>query len=66
MHASASTLSNDLMFMQDGAYQWKMPFNVEKTKQTSARDLILWKNKLVTDPTLFFNKFKTKFVLAHF
>ena len=31
--ASASVLNNDLLTMQDWAYQWKMPFYLDRAKQ---------------------------------
>ena len=54
VNTSASTLNKDLFKIQDWAYQWKMSFNPDRTKQT--QEIIFSRKKnAATHPPLFFN-----------
>ena len=51
---SASRLNNDLVKIRDWAFNLKMPFNPDPTKQ--AKEIIFSKKKIIgTHPSLFFN-----------
>ena len=52
VNTSASTLNSDLLKIQDWAYQWKMSFNLDQTKQ--AQEITFSRNKnATTHPPLF-------------
>ena len=54
VNTPTSILNNDLLKIQDWAYQWKMSFNPDRTKQ--AQEIIFSREKNVTThPPLFFN-----------
>ena len=56
---SASTLNSDLLKIQNWAYQWKMSFNPDRTKQ--AQEIIFSRKKnATTHPPLFFNNSEIK------
>ena len=60
---SATTLNNDLCKINQWAYQWKMSFNPDPTKQAQE---IIFSKKLVAKnhPDLYFNQSKVKRVSA--
>ena len=59
VNTSASTLNSDLLKIQDWASQWKMPFNLDGTKQ--AQEIIFSRKKnATTHPPLFFNNSEIK------
>ena len=59
VNTSASTLNSDLLKIQDWAYQWKMSFNPDRTKQ--AQEIIFSRKKnATTHPPLFFNNSEIK------
>ena len=59
VNASALTLNSDLLKTQDWAYQWKMSFNPERTKQ--AQEVIFSRKKsTTTHPAFFFKNYKIK------
>ena len=59
VNTSASTLNSDLLKIQDWAYQWKMSFNPDRTKQ--AQEIIFSRKKnTTTHPSLFFNNSEIK------
>ena len=59
VNTSASTLNSDLLKIQDWAYQWKMSFNPDLTKQ--AHEIIFSRKKnATTHPPLFFNNSEIK------
>ena len=57
---SPSALNSDLLKMQDWAYQWKISFNPDQTKQAQEVNISRRNNK-TTDPPFFFNNFEIKF-----
>ena len=60
VNTSASTLNSDLLKIQGWAYQWKMLFNPDRTKQ--AQEIIFSRKKnATTHPPLFFNNSEIKF-----
>ena len=59
VNTSALTLNSDLLKIQDWAYQWKMSFNPDRTKQ--AQEIIFSrKNNAIAHPPLFFNNSEIK------
>ena len=59
VNTSVSTLNSDLLKIQDWAYQWKMSFNPDRTKQ--AQEIIFSRKKnATTHPPLFFNNSEIK------
>ena len=59
VNTSDSTLNSDLLKIQDWAYQWKMSFNPDRTKQ--AQEIIFSRKKNATTyPPLFFNNSEIK------
>ena len=59
VNTSASTLNNNLLKIKDWAYQWKMSFNPDQTKQ--AQEIIFSRKKNATTyPPLFFNNSEIK------
>ena len=57
-----SEFNSDLLKIQDWAYQWKMSFNPDRTKQ--AQKIIFSRKKnATTHPTLFFNNSEIKLSL---
>ena len=59
VNTSASTLNSDLLKIQDWAYQWKMSFNPDRTKQ--AQEIIFSRKKnATTHPPLVFNNSEIK------
>ena len=59
VNTSDSTLNSDLLKIQDWAYQWKMSFNPDRTKQ--AQEIIFSRKKnATTHPPLFFNNSEIK------
>ena len=59
VNTSASTLNSDLLKIQDWASQWKMSFNLDRTKQ--AQEIIFSRKKnATTHPPLFFNNSEIK------
>ena len=59
VNTSASTVNSDLLKMQDWAYQWKMSFNPDRTKQ--AQEIIFSRKKnATTHPPLIFNNSEIK------
>ena len=52
VNTSASTLNSDLLKIQDWAYQWKMSFNPDRTKQ--AQEIIFSRKKNATNIHHFF------------
>ena len=60
VNTSASTLNSDLLKIQDWAYQWKMSFNQDRTKQ--AQEIIISRKKnTTTHPLPFFNNSEINF-----
>ena len=60
VNTSASTVNSDLLKMQDWAYQGKMSFNPDRTKQ--AQEIIFSRKKnATTHPSLIFNNSEIKF-----
>ena len=54
VNTPTSILNSDLLKIQDWAYQWKMSFNPDRTKQ--AQEIIFSREENVTThPPLFFN-----------
>ena len=59
VNTSVLTLNSDLLKIQDWAYQWKMSFNPDQTKQ--AQGIIFSRKKNATlHPPLFFNNSEIK------
>ena len=58
VNTSASTLNSDLLKIQDWASQWKMPFNLDGTKQ--AQEIFSRKKNATTHLPLFFNNSEIK------
>ena len=54
VNASNIDLNNDLKKIGEWAFQWKMSFNPDPTKQ--AQELIFSRKVQTTNPPLFFNK----------
>ena len=60
VHTSVSTINSDLLKIQDWAYQWKISFNPDQTKQ--AQEIIFSRKKnATTHPPLFFHNSEIKF-----
>ena len=54
INLSLSQLNDDLINISNWAYQWKMPFNPEVTKQ--AQEVVFpRKSQKITHPTVYFN-----------
>ena len=59
VNISVSTLNTGLLKIQDWAYQWKMSFNPDRTKQV--QEIIFSRKKnAITHPPLFFNNSEIK------
>ena len=59
VNTSALTVNSDLLKIQDGAYQWKISFNPDRTKQ--AQKIIFSRKKTATThPPIFFNNSEIK------
>ena len=59
VNTSDSTLNSDLLKIQDWAYQWKMQFNPDRTKQ--AQEIFFSRKKnTATHPPLFFSNSEIK------
>ena len=57
-----SEFNSDLLKIQDWAYQWKMSFNPDRTKQAQ-KNIFSRKKNATTHPTLFFNNSEIKLSL---